>query len=160
MLAQRREVGVNGTDADSDSSGIGFNEMLLIGVIILILAGVALGMSLYLLSPDRIEIAELQPSVRIARESDFPSGASRTVNWGDQIILVVRSPDRGYSALQGISSGDGCILRWDLESLRVTSPCSHLVYDLHGNVVSGLSTAPLRQYPVFVRGGVVYVSSE
>jgi nitrite reductase/ring-hydroxylating ferredoxin subunit len=151
---------VNGTDADSGPQSLGFNELLLIGVVILIVTGVTLGMSLYLFSPNRIEVAELQPSVRIARESDFPSGASRTVNWGDQIILVVRSPDRGYFALQGVSSGDGCILRWDLESLRVTSPCSHLVYDLHGNVVSGLTNQPLRRYPVFVRGGVVYVTSE
>jgi hypothetical protein len=32
------------------------------------------------------------------------------------------------------------------------------VYDLHGNVVRGLSTVPLQRYEVFVRSGVVYVT--
>jgi len=38
------------------------------------------------------------------------------------------------------------------------SPCSYLVYDLHGNVVRGLTTVPLRRYGVFVREGIVYVT--
>ena len=60
--------------------------------------------------------------------------------------------------MQGTSPTDGCILRWDPESLRVVSPCAHLIYDLFGNVVTGLSTAPLQRYEVFVRGEFVYVT--
>ena len=37
------------------------------------------------------------------------------------------------------------------------SPCSYLVYDLHGNVVRGLTTVPLQRYGVFERQGAVYV---
>jgi hypothetical protein len=33
-----------------------------------------------------------------------------------------------------------------------------VVYDLHGNVVRGLTTVPLLRYDAFVRQGAVYVT--
>jgi nitrite reductase/ring-hydroxylating ferredoxin subunit len=90
--------------------------------------------------------------------AEFPVGASRVVSWGERVILVVRSSENQYSALQGTAPNNGCILRWDDQSRRVVSPCSYLVYDLHGHVVAGLTTEPLQQYKVSVRGGVVAVT--
>ena len=135
-----------------------FNELLLGGIVLLMLFGTAMGIALYVLPTAPLQIPELQPAIRVAREAEFPAGASRVVNWGERIILVVRSPDQGYVALQGTSPMDGCILRWDVDALRVVSPCSYVVYDLFGNVVTGLSTAPLQRYSVFVRSGFVYVT--
>lgn len=120
--------------------------------------GLILGIGLYLLPPEHLQLAELQPAYRVSREADFPVGTSRVVNWGERVILVVRTADQAYAALQGTAPTDGCILNWDPASLRVLSPCTYLVYDLHGNVVRGLSTVPLQRYAVFVRDGVVYVT--
>lgn len=139
-------------------SKAGFNEYLLAAVVVLTLAMVALGVAVYLLPGEYLQIPELQPAVRVARQSDFPVGASRVLNWGKRIVLVVRAADQEYSALQGTSPIDGCILDWDAASLRVVSPCSYVVYDLHGNVVRGLTTVPLQRYAVFVRQGAVYVT--
>lgn len=139
-------------------AGLGFTELLLAGVILLILTGVGLGLGLYLLPADYHQIAELQPGARVAREADFPVGSSRLVNWGDYVILVIRRGENEYFALQGTAPSDGCILQWDAESRRVTSPCTYVVYDLFGSAVVGLSQTPLRRYPVFVRGGTVYVT--
>jgi nitrite reductase/ring-hydroxylating ferredoxin subunit len=136
----------------------GFNEYLLAAVVVLTLATVALGVAVYLLPGEYLQIPELQPAVRVARQSDFPVGASRVLNWGTRIVLVVRAGDQEYSALQGTSPIDGCILEWDAASLRVVSPCSYVVYDLHGNVVRGLTTVPLQRYAVFLRQGAVYVT--
>jgi len=135
----------------------GFNEYLLAAVALLTTALIALGIALYLLPADYLQIPELQPMARVAPEVDLPVGASRVVSWGPKIVLIVRTGDREYAALQGDSPIDGCILEWDAASSRVVSPCNHLVYDLHGNVVRGLTTVPLRRYAVFVRQGVVYV---
>lgn len=144
--------------ADETRSRLGFTDLLLIGVVLLTLTVFGAAGALYVFSPNRIEIPELLPSVRVADEADFPAGASRLVRWGERIILVVRSPDEGFFAVQGIGTGDGCILEWDPESLRIVSPCSYLVYDLRGRAVRGLATAPLARYSVFVRRGVVYVA--
>ena len=141
-----------------NGTGIGFTALLLAGVILLILTGVGIGIGLYLLPADYHQIPGLQPGTRVAREADFPIGTSRLVNWGDLVILVVRRGEDEYFALQGASPSDGCILWWDEEAQRVVSPCTYLVYDLFGNAVVGLSRTPLRRYPVFVRGGTVYVT--
>jgi nitrite reductase/ring-hydroxylating ferredoxin subunit len=138
----------------------GFNEYLLAAVIVLTLVTVALGIVSYLLPADYLQIPELQPAARVARQSDFPVGASRVLNWGTRIVLVVHTGDHEFSALQGTSPIDGCILEWDAASLRVVSPCSYVVYDLHGNVVRGLTTVPLQRYAVFVRQGAVYVTEQ
>lgn len=135
----------------------GFSEYLLGGIVVLMVVGLILAAVLYLLPPERLQLAELQPAFPVAPESQFPVGASRVVNWGDQVILVVRTGEQAYAGLQGESPSDGCILDWDPTALRVLSPCSYIVYDLQGNVVRGLSTVPLQRYPVFVRDHVVYV---
>jgi nitrite reductase/ring-hydroxylating ferredoxin subunit len=139
---------------------LGFDELLLTGVILLIITGVLIGIALYAAPSEHLEIPELQPVIRITRENDFPVGASRVRTWGDRTILVVRSDSLSYFALEGTSPADGCTLRWDPEALRVYSPCRYLVYDLRGDVVAGLSTQALTRYDVSVRDGVVYVSEE
>lgn len=136
----------------------GFTELLLLGVILLMLTGIGIGIALYVVPSERLQIPELQPSMRVGREADLPVGASRVVNWGDRIILLVRSGEQQYFALEGVSPVDGCILRWDPDALRVVSPCGYLVYDRQGNVVAGLTTVPLSSYSVVVRNGVVFVT--
>jgi nitrite reductase/ring-hydroxylating ferredoxin subunit len=139
------------------SSGLGINGLLLLGVLLVILTTFGLAFVLYVLPREPLSIPKLQPAVRVGTDTEIPTGSSRIVSWGDDVILVVRAPDRFY-ALEGTSPFDGCILRWEDESSRVVSPCSNVVYDLRGNVVLGLSTAPLRPYGVVVRDGIVYVT--
>jgi len=143
---------------EEKGSGLGFNELLLLAVIALALTGIVLAFALYVLPSERLEIAKLQPAVRLVRETDFPVGASRLVRWGERVILVVRREEQRYFAVDGVAPSDGCILEWDEESSRVFSPCSYVVYDVHGNVVTGLTTEPLTRYGVFVRDGTVYVT--
>ena len=146
-------------DANGLNSRLTFNGLLLTGVILSMAMTVGIAVLLYLMPAGHLQLPELQPFARVAREAEFPVGASRVVNWGDQIILVVRRGDQEYFGLEGTSPTDGCILEWDAASLRVVSPCTYLVYDLRGNVVAGLTTTPLRPYPVYVRGGIIYVTT-
>jgi nitrite reductase/ring-hydroxylating ferredoxin subunit len=147
-----------GGEGGTRGSKAGFNEYLLVAVIALTIVTIAVGIGFYLLPGDYLQIPELQPAARVVRESDFPVGGSRVVSWGPRIVLVVRTGEREYSALQGTSPIDGCMLDWDDASLRVVSPCTYVVYDLHGNVVRGLTTVPLQRFAVFVRQGAVYVT--
>ncbi len=61
---------------------LGFNELLLTAVMILMVAGVGLGIALYVLPGEHLEIPELEPAVRVARVEDLPVGASRLIRWG------------------------------------------------------------------------------
>ncbi len=148
----------DGPEQEVDAWEAGFGDHLLGGIVVLMVVGLLMAVFFYLLPPQHLELSELQPAFRVAREADFPVQASRVVDWGEQIILVVRTDEGSFVALQGTAPTDGCILRWDPTSLRVLSPCSYIVYDLHGNVVRGLTTVPLQRFPVFVRNGIVYVA--
>lgn len=152
-------------DADSttissreDRFRLGFDEFLLLSVVALVVVGAVLVIGWYVLFSEGRTVPETRDYVRVSRVEDFPVGAARIQNWGDRIILVVRAGENEYSALQGTAPTDGCILEWDAESSRVVSPCSYLVYDLNGNVVTGLTTEPLRPYSIFVRDGAVYLT--
>lgn len=137
----------------------GFNELLLGGVLLLMLTLAGLGLGLYVLPSEHLSIPEIQPVIRISEESAFPVGGSRVQNWGERVILVVRAGEAEYYALEGTSPIDGCILRWDPESVRVFSPCKYIEFDLLGDVVAGLAREPLQSYAVYVRDGVVYVGA-
>jgi nitrite reductase/ring-hydroxylating ferredoxin subunit len=145
-------------DKTRDDSAWGFDRLLLTGVILLIITGLVIAAGLYVRPSETLEMPELQPVVRVALEQDFPPGASRIRSVGALTILVVRRDEDRFYALQGTSPIDGCVLRWDSESSRVFSPCRYEVYDLRGDVVTGLSTQALRRFAVSVREGVVYVS--
>lgn len=135
----------------------GLAEYLLGGILALIAAGALLAVFLYLVPPEQLQLPELQPALRVGPVAGLPVGAGRVVRWGDQIILVVRPDSARYAALQGVAPTDGCILQWEPTSLSVASSCEYIVYDLHGNVVRGLTTVPLKRYPTFLRDDVLYV---
>jgi nitrite reductase/ring-hydroxylating ferredoxin subunit len=128
-----------------------------LGVVFLIALAIAV---IYTVPPEHLIIPQHEVAVRVARVEDFTVGSSRMETWGEQAILVVRTGESVYSAVQGASPVDGCLLEWDAESMRVNSPCGHQLYDLRGQAVEGLTTEPLQRYEVFVRDGVVYVTRD
>jgi hypothetical protein len=134
-----------------------FGEYLLGGILVLVAAIALLAVFLYLLPPEELQLPELQPALRVGPVGVLPVGAGRTVRWGDQVILVVRADTSRYAALEGVAPTDGCMLQWSPTALRIESPCTYIVYDLHGNVVRGLTTVPLTRYTTFVRDDVLYI---
>lgn len=142
---------------DTDEWSPGFSEYLLGGIVVLMVVGALLAVFLYLLPPEQLQLPELQPAFRIAPVASIPVNGSRVVRWGDKIVLVVRPDTESFAALEGTAPTDGCILHWDPTAMRVASGCEYIVYDLHGNVVKGVTTVPLKTYPTYVRDGVVYV---
>lgn len=129
------------------------NSML--AIVFLISLAIA---ALYSNPPEHLIIPQREIAARISRVEDFPVGSSRLETLGDQPVLVVRLAEHDYRAVQGVSPVDGCLLRWDSEALRVTSPCGHQLYNLRGHAEEGLTTEPLRRYSVFVRSDIVYVT--
>lgn len=138
--------------------GRDFGTFLLNSVLAIVFLLVLVIAVFYTVPPEHLIVPQHEVAVRVARVEDFAVGSSRMETWGEYAILVVRSGEREYSAVQGMSPVDGCLLEWDPESMRVTSPCGHMLYDLRGQAVEGLTTEPLQRYDVFVRDGTVYVT--
>lgn len=147
-------------EPDAKSRPRDLGTYLLNSMIAVVFLGAVAIAALYTRPPEHLIIPQHEVAVRVARAEDFPAGSSRMVTWGDQAILVVRRDGGAYSALQGVSPVDGCLLSWDADALRVTSPCTHQLYNLRGHAVEGLTTEPLQRYDVFVRNGIVYVTRD
>lgn len=133
-------------------------RVALTGVVLVIVACVALVGVFYLMPPEHLRISDTRATLRVAPEADFAVGTSRLVFLGGAPVLVIRRTEREYDAVQGNAPMDDCYLQWDEEALHVVSPCTYLVYDPGGNVIAGLATEPLRRYRVFTRDRIVYVA--
>lgn len=145
------------TTADEGSAPGGLTRLLLVGVTLVAVTTLGVTVLLFLLPPPHLQSPDIQPAARVAPLSEFSIGTSRVVTWGERIILVVRRTETAFHAVDGTAE-DGCILRWNADALRIESPCTHIVYDLQGNVVAGLTRLPLRRFDVFDSEGVVYVT--
>ena len=141
-----------------EDRGLGFNDVLLLSIIALMVTLVLFVIGLYGKPSERLESPEVQPAIRVARAEDVPVGASRLVRWGARAVLVVHVSENEFVAVAGTSPSDGCLLEWEEEAARIVSPCTYVVYDVDGSVVAGLSTTPLLRYPVFIRSGTLYVA--
>jgi nitrite reductase/ring-hydroxylating ferredoxin subunit len=154
---------VDDLDLDKDQGpdeerGLGFNDVLLLSIVALMVTMVLFVIGLYGRPSERLEAPEVQPAIRVARVEDVPVGASRLVRWGARAVLVVHLSANEFVAVAGTSPNDGCLLEWEEEAARIVSPCTYVVYDVDGSVVAGLSTTPLVRYPVFIRSGTLYVA--
>jgi hypothetical protein len=78
-------------------------------------------LAFYVLPGEHLEIQEIQPGVRVAEEAGCPVGASRPVSWGERTILVVRSGERTYAALQHLDAGFECAMYHDQAPAMATS---------------------------------------
>ena len=114
---------------------------------------------LFALPQEPLVIPEIDASIRVANLEDFPENTEKRKQWGEKLILVIRSASGEVTAVEGRSPADGCVLEWDRRLARVYSPCSYHVYNPYGYVVEGLDNRALLRYPVFERGGVINIGS-
>jgi hypothetical protein len=64
-------------DANGLSSRLTFNGLLLAGVILSMAMAVGIALFLYLVPGGHLQLPELQPFARVAREAEFPTPGSR-----------------------------------------------------------------------------------
>jgi hypothetical protein len=102
------------SDQDSRPSRLGFNGVPLGAVILLMIAGILMVITFYVLPGEHLEIPEIQVGVRVTREAEFPVGASRLVRGGPRtsascggghMLVVSRHPLCQHSA--GRAARDG-----------------------------------------------------
>jgi len=114
---------------------------------------------LYALPQEPLIIPEVQASIRVGRLDEFPINSARIQSWGSELVLVIRDKDGEMTAVQARSPSTGCVLQWDVQRGYVSSPCSYEIYNPLGYIVSGLGDQTLRNFPVWIRDGIISVGS-
>lgn len=92
----------------------------------------------------RIELSRLQEEKRV-------------VLLGEEIPIELRYESDQVRARSLICTHQGCQVAWDAEARRYLCPCHEGVYDEEGKPLLGPPQSPLREYPVRLEDGFVYV---
>lgn len=104
--------------------------------------------------------AEQAGMVTVAPLVSFPPNTAKTVQMGDEPVIVVRDKAGKFHALSAVCTHLGCVLGYDTASNLLACACHHGTFALSGQPLSGPPPRPLRAFGVSVIGeNVVLVSS-
>jgi Rieske Fe-S protein len=111
----------------------------------------------------------LPPKGMLADRSLVPAGArdeigelsARLVTVLGKPVLLVRLEHGRFFALSAVCTHmDICQLEWKPERRQLVCPCHGGAFDVHGNVVHGPPSIPLKSFPVEEIRGELYVRRE
>jgi Rieske Fe-S protein len=127
----------------------------LIGISVLILTGILIFPPLSILWPRAHQPIVSSLMVPVADEEDLLPGSSLPFVYRGQRYLAVNVREQLF-ALSAACSETGGLIQWDEPKRLLVCPSNGGTYDVHGNVVSGLSSKPLETLNIRVAGGKIY----
>ena len=96
--------------------------------------------------------------VRGARRGEVAEHGAKMVSLLGRPVWLLRTEGDSYFALSAICTHmDVCHLEWSAERLQLLCPCHGAAFDLHGNVVQGPASVPLRSFSVDLQGEDVLI---
>ncbi len=136
-----------------------FLSGLLRGSLVLGILSALGGVAAYILPPERQAFNPGRLRLRVGRAADFAVGEGKQVLFAGEPVWVLRLP-KGFVALSALCTHRGCIVDYDEERRVLECPCHGGLFDLHGNVIAGLPSRPLRHLRAEVVGGEVFLREE
>lgn len=127
----------------------------LIGIAVVLLAGIFLYPPLQILWPREHLPIESSLMVPVAEERDLLPGSALHFIYQGQRYMVFNLKGRLFAVSAVCAEKDG-VLRWDEPRRLLVCPGHGEAYDVHGNVVAGLSSTPLTTLNISVAGGKIY----
>jgi cytochrome b6-f complex iron-sulfur subunit len=91
------------------------------------------------------------------KKTEIPPGEARDIVFKGTPVIVVNRPMGGFVALSRVCTHLGCLVDYDRSKKRLQCPCHAGVYDLDGNVISGLPTRPLPEVALKIKGDDVVI---
>ncbi len=91
------------------------------------------------------------------KKTEIPIGAARDIVFNGTPIIIINRPDGGFIALSRVCTHLGCLVDYDKNRKRLQCPCHAGVFDLEGNVISGLPTRPLPEITLKIKGDDVVI---
>jgi len=95
--------------------------------------------------------------VRVANIEEIPSGQAVFKNIQNVPFIVVNR-NGSIRAFSAICTHLGCLVEWLPQEEKFFCPCHSGYFDAEGKNIAGPPPAPLEEYQVEVKDGVIYVS--
>lgn len=99
-------------------------------------------------------LAYLRPDVtgtwgvqEVAKVGEIPPGQGVNVPFKGTTVLIINLPG-GFVAYSAVCPHAGCFVEWDPDRDQIICPCHKGIFDLEGNVVSGMPPRSLKKYRV------------
>jgi Rieske Fe-S protein len=115
-----------------------------------VLASVVYPIGRYLVPPDLPEAAP--PSATAGKASTLVPNSSRIVAFGNQPVVVVRTPTGELRAFSATCTHLSCTVQYRPDLEHIWCACHNGHYDLNGRNVSGPPPRPLDSFDVTVKG--------
>jgi cytochrome b6-f complex iron-sulfur subunit len=91
------------------------------------------------------------------KKEDVPAGKTKEIIVNNTPVIIINRSEKGYIALSRVCTHLGCLVEYDNANKRLVCPCHAGIYDLEGNVVSGLPPKPLTEFPLKLEGENIVV---
>lgn len=101
------------------------------------------------LIPPKIAEAKVK-SVKIGVVSNFPPSSSKIVRFGRKPIIIVRTDQGEFSALEATCTHLDCIVQFKKETNQILCACHNGIYDIKGRNLSGPPPKPLSEFEVTI----------
>ena len=102
----------------------------------------------YLIPPKIVE-AKVK-SAKIGTVSDFPPSSSKIVRFGRKPVIIVRTDQGEFSALEATCTHLDCIVQFKKETNQILCACHNGIYDIKGKNLSGPPPKPLGEFEVTI----------
>ncbi len=101
------------------------------------------------LIPPKIAEAKVK-SVKIGSVSDFQPNSSKIVKFGRKPVIIVRTKEGEFSALEATCTHLDCIVQFNEDTSQILCACHNGIYDIKGRNLSGPPPKPLTEFEVTI----------
>jgi len=107
--------------------------------------------------PPKIAEAKVK-SLKIGALADFPPQSSKILKFGRKPIIVIRTEDGEFSALEATCTHLECIVQFNKDTSQIVCACHNGKYDLKGRNISGPPPRPLGELEVTIKDDEIVIT--
>ncbi|NOX36774.1 MAG: Rieske (2Fe-2S) protein [Calditrichaeota bacterium] len=111
----------------------------------------------YIIPPD-VEAGVTSGVVEAGTLDDFPVNSGKIIRFGNQPVIVIRTPEGDVRAFSAICTHLACIVQYRADLQHIWCACHNGHYDLTGKNIAGPPPRPLPPYEVKIKDNRIFVS--
>ncbi len=111
----------------------------------------------YVIPPD-VEAGITSGVVEAGTLEDFPVNSGKIVRFGNQPVIVIRTPEGDVRAFSAICTHLACIVQYRPDLEHIWCACHNGHYDLTGKNIAGPPPRPLPPFEVKIKENRIFIS--